>query len=164
MPIGSRTDSYFASEFRTLSQVTDDLMVGGVQSLELEHIVHLAPGQRYTFVTYKRRLDELMDPNLCFMAICRPLRAETGTALDRRRTLSEQLVVFRDLDKTDQTICTMYYHGESTKTIAASVGFTTRSIEIRRQKILDAFGFDRPVEIIKLLTRLEEHALIRLAP
>lgn len=163
-PTGSRTDGYLSANFDKISQATDKLIIGGVKSIELEHIGHDTASQQSMFVTFKRRLDELRDPNLCFVVIVRPISVEPRTPLQRRRTLSEQLVVYHDLDRTDQTICQMYYCGESTKTIAAVVGFTTRSIEIRRQKILDAFGFQRPVEIIKLLVRLEEHALIRLAP
>ena len=46
------------------------------------------------------------------------------------------------------------------KDIAAQVGISTRAVENRRQKIMDIFGFTKPIEIVKLLVRLEERGLL----
>ncbi|MFK8111402.1 MAG: hypothetical protein AB8B91_04350 [Rubripirellula sp.] len=159
---GSRTDVLLSKRFRHVSQNTDDLIIGGVKSVELEHRCQDGFGREYDFRTYKRRLDELCDPDLCFVVIIRAIGIAAETSSSRRLSLSEQLVVFRGLDQVDQKICQMYYQGAPTKSIAAAVGLATRSVEVRRQKVMDTFGFDKPVEVVKLLTRLEEHELIRL--
>ena len=161
---GASPDGYLATGFENLSRMTDQIMLRGAISVQLEHRRQIAGDRTYLFVTYKRRLDELKNPELCFMVFCRPLGVEADSPPQRQRTLSEQLLTLHEFDDTDRTICEMYYFGESTKTISAAVGLSTRSVENRRQKILDAFGFERPVEIVKLLTRLQEQALIRLDP
>lgn len=158
---GSSTDGLLEDRSRRVSQTTDDLIIGGVRSLELEHVCHDGNGQQYDFLTYKRRLDELRDPDLCFFAMFRAIGLAGETPSQRRLSLSEQLIIFRELDEKDQKICQMYYKGETTKAIAAVVGLAVRSVEVRRQKVMDSFGFDKPVEVVKLLTRLEEHELIR---
>lgn len=42
---------------------------------------------------------------------------------------------------------------------AAKVSMTARSVKNRRQKIMDLFGLIRPVEIVKLLVRLDDRGL-----
>ena len=66
------------------------------------------------------------------------------------------------LDTTDELICHGYLMGDTTKDIATKVGLTARSVEKRRQKIMDIFGFVRPVQIVKMLVRLEEHGLYKI--
>ena len=158
---GSKTDGLLANRSRHVSHTTDDLVISGVRSLEMEHVCHDGYGQLYEFVTFKRRLDELQDPNLCFVAMFRALSVAKATPFQRRLSLSEQLAIFRELDETDQRICQLYNQGEPTKAIAAAVGLATRSVELRRQKVMETFGFEKTVEVVKLLTRLEEHDLIR---
>jgi DNA-binding NarL/FixJ family response regulator len=60
----------------------------------------------------------------------------------------------------DRAICFGHGNGEQIKDIAAKVGMTRRSVENRRQKIMDLFGFKRPVEIVKLLVCLDERGLL----
>lgn len=148
----------FASSFQKFTETTDCLILDGVQSIELEHHGSGVDGRLYTFQTYKRRLDELQNSNYAILSICRPIAC--AEPLDRRPSLSESLLTLRQLDSVDQTICKYYSMGESTKDIAAAVGLTTRAVEKRRQRILDTFGFQRPIEIVKMLVRLEENGLI----
>lgn len=164
LPMGVQSDGFLAKPFRRISQASDALILGGVKSLELEHIGYDSHGTECLFVTFKRRLDELRDPSLCFIGISRPLAVTSAATTGKRLSLAEQKAVFSKLDKTDQAICRLYYGGATTKSIAESVGLTPRSVEVRRQKILDEFEFSRPVEIIKLLTRLEENGLLGLIP
>jgi hypothetical protein len=159
--IGFRTDVLFPPPFRKVDHATDALILDGVASVEMEHIGVLHDGRPCTFLTYKRRLDELKNPSFSILVVSRPLAILGDSEVEKRRSLNELVSILRQLDEIDQFICRAYGKGDSTKDIACSVGLTSRSVELRRQKILDQFGFDRPIEIVKLLVRLEEHGLFQ---
>ncbi|WP_222436157.1 response regulator transcription factor [Rubripirellula reticaptiva] len=157
--LGSNVDSTGVRSFRKISQVTDGLILDGVASLELEHVGPHYNLRPCSFITYKRRLDELQDPSFVILTISRPV-AYLGTSnVERRRSLNELVSLLQQLDATDQEICQGYARGDSSREIGAMVGLTTRSVEIRRQKILAHFGFERPIEIVKMLVRLDERGL-----
>ncbi len=158
--VGWTTDRALSPKFLKISQAVDDLILDGAASVELEHVGALADGRACTFITHKRRLDELKDPSFLVLLVSRPLNLIGDTETERRRTLSELVTMLNQLDSTDRTICDAYAKGDPTKAIANLVGLTTRSVEIRRQKIMDTFGFSRPIEIIKMMVRLEERGLI----
>lgn len=159
--IGTSTDGLVGEQTRRISQMTDELVLSGVEQLEFDHPFRDAQNRLFHLQIYKRRLDELSDPSYSILVLIRATRLEAEAVSERRMSLSQQLLKFRALDDTDQRICRLYHQGESTKAISQEVGLATRSVELHRQKIMDTFGFDKPVEIIKLLTRLEEHNLIR---
>jgi hypothetical protein len=158
--IGKHTDSIVDMRLRKIAQLSDEMILDGVSQVEFEHAAVIADGQTCLFTTYKRRLDELCDPNYMILIISRPIKIVAPSDTERRRSLSELLMMFQQLDDIDQAICFGHGNGEQIKDIAAKVGMTTRSVENRRQKIMDLFGFSRPVEIVKLLVRLDERGLL----
>lgn len=153
-------DNRLALGLRRVSQSTDNLILGGVQSLELEHVGSGIDNRPCTFLSWKRKLDELKDVKYVILLVCRPIEYLSASHTDHLRDLAEMLMLFEQLDATDQAICKRYANGDSTKEIAVKVGLSTRSVENRRQKILAYFGFERPIEIVKLLVRLEENGLL----
>lgn len=157
--LGGNVDASVGHSFKKVMLATDRLILDGVASLELEHVGTPYHSRPCTYVTYKRRLDELRDPSYVILTVCRPLAYVGTSEIERRRSLSELRSLLQQLDVVDQDICGGYARGDSSKEIGIKVGLATRSIEIRRQKILDHFGFKRPIEIVKMLVRLEEHGL-----
>lgn len=143
-----------------VSLETDRLLLDGVSSLEIEHLGIWYQGRPCTMVTYKRRLFELKSPQYAILTISRIRELLRDSSTERQRTLGELLALLQQLDPVDRTICQGYAMGDSTKEIAARVGLTTRAVELRRQKIMELFGFERPIEIVKMLVRLEENGLI----
>ena len=143
-----------------LSQLTDTILLDGVLSIEYEHVGRDALGREFIFRSFKRRLDELKDPELHLLLMSRPMALVSNGNLERRRNLNELLVLFQQLDEIDQRICFGDTRGETTKHIAATIGMTARSVELRRHKIMEHLGFSRTVEIIILIVRLAENGLI----
>ncbi|MCC9658132.1 LuxR C-terminal-related transcriptional regulator [Rhodopirellula halodulae] len=92
--------------------------------------------------------------------LLRPVAYQKESALNDRPSLSESLLVFQQLDAIDRQICEAIATGETTGEIATMVGLTRRSVEVRRAKILERLEFTRPVEIVRLLVRLEENDLL----
>lgn len=150
-------------KFARLSETTDGLILDGVRSLEFEHVGSGHTGRPCLIQTFKRRLvEDLKDPQYAILLIARPI-AYVGTSdEERQQNLAELMSLMRRLDATDELICHGYAMGDTTKDIAASVGLTSRSVENRRQKIMDIFGFERPIQIVKMLVRLEENGLYKI--
>ncbi|WP_442511457.1 LuxR C-terminal-related transcriptional regulator [Novipirellula sp. SH528] len=138
----------------------DAILLLGNPWVECQHYAPNGDGRMCVLQTYKRRLDEINDPAFCMLGISRILGFVDKEEDVRRLSLREQFAVFNSLDDIDHTICHMIAEGESTKDIAASVSLTTKSIENRRQRIMTSLGLRRPVEIVKLLVRLEENRMI----
>jgi hypothetical protein len=162
--LGQTTEIVESQASRSFSRKTDELILEGVNAIEMEHVRPRVSGRPCMYITYKRRLDELRDPAFAILKISRATSFIGVSDLERRRSLSELLILLQQLDSIDKTICYRYTNGASSKDIAADVGLATRSVEIRRQKILDHFGFQHPIEIVKMIVRLEEHGLIKSEP
>lgn len=137
----------------------DAVLMRGHPWIECQHFFS-QPRGKSVLQTYQRRLDEIEDPAFCILGVTRILGYLERDEEVRQLSLREQFAVFNGFDETDHTICHMIAEGESTKDIAATVGLTTKSIENRRQRMMIALGLQRPVEIVKLMVRLEENRLM----
>jgi hypothetical protein len=143
-----------------ISQLTDSLVMDGVPWIEFEHLGRDKHGRQFVFRSYKRRLDELKDPEFFILVFSRPMKLVDDGDIERRRNLSELHSLFQQLDEIDRAICYGDTRGKTTKHIAASIGLTTRSVELRRNRIVEHFGFRQAIEIVILLVRLAEHGFI----
>ncbi|MFG0265152.1 MAG: helix-turn-helix transcriptional regulator [Rhodopirellula sp. JB055] len=92
--------------------------------------------------------------------LIRPVAFLKSDVAEEGPSLSESLLVFQQFDSVDRQICEAIAMGDTTSEIATVVGLTRRSVEVRRAKILERFQFTRPVEIVRLLVRLEENGLL----
>jgi hypothetical protein len=158
--IGSENASFVFGNPAQISQKTDGLILEGVQSIDCEHIEKDLEGRRYTFRTFKYRLVELQDPEFYFFCVSRPIAFLGSTESEKGKSLSELFRLFQSMDEVDRTICRLDAKGELTKDIAAAVGLTSRSIENHRSKMLVLFQVQRPMELIRITIRLEDHGLL----
>lgn len=154
------TEAFTFWKTAKLSQQTDELILEGTQSIDVEHVGRDAEGRGYTFRTYKCSLAEWTNPNYFILGVSRPIALLGNSEHEQSKKLSELHALFVSLDAVDQTICRLDAQGELTKDIAASVGLTSRSIENRRKKLLGLFRVERFMEIIRITIRLEEHGLL----
>ncbi|WP_430453526.1 helix-turn-helix transcriptional regulator [Rhodopirellula europaea] len=92
--------------------------------------------------------------------LVRPVALLKADATEQGLSLSESLLVYQQFDSVDRQICEAIAMGDTTGEIATMVGLTRRSVEVRRAKILERLQFTRPVEIVRLLVRLEENGLL----
>jgi AraC-like DNA-binding protein len=158
--LGWNADSLLSVDAQRTWQNADQMILDGACYLELKHEASFLDGRRGTLITYRRRLDELHDPSYKLLLVSRIVAFSDASLTKKKRSLNELFSQLQQLDANDQLICRHYAMGDPTKEIAKRVGLTSRSVEMRRQKILTAFGFERPVEIIKMMVRLEEHGMI----
>lgn len=157
---GKSTAVHSLYRYLKLVQNTDELIAEGIRSLDCEHEGKVASGQAYSFRTFKCQLGELRDPNYFILSISRPIARLGRNKADRETSLMDLLEIFHSLDATDQLTCRMDAKGESTKDIAAAVRLSPRAIEIRRKKMFELFGVQRPMELVRITIRLEEHGLL----
>jgi len=143
-----------------LTQKTDDLILDGVQSIDCEHVGRDPEGQHYSFRTSKSKLAEFQDPGYCLFGMSRPLTLLATSEKEKAKSLAELFKLFQAMDPVDQTICRLDAKGESTKDIAARVGLTSRSIENRRNRMIVLFGAQRPMGLVRITIRLEDHGLL----
>ncbi|MEO9594420.1 transcriptional regulator [Rhodopirellula bahusiensis] len=106
------------------------------------------------------RRDYNSGANAISATLIRPVALLKTDATEEGLSLSESLLVYQQFDSVDRQICEAIAMGDTTGDIATMVGLTRRSVEVRRAKILERFQFTRPVEIVRLLVRLEENGLL----
>ena len=154
------SNSLESQELAATSNKTDKIILEGVMSLEFEHVGNWENNRLCSMISYKRLLGELNSDDFKILLITRTIDYIGLDSNATKRNLAELLLILQKLDLIDQNICRGIARGDATKETANSVGLTTRSVELRRQKILDMFGFQRPIEIVKMLVRLQENGLI----
>lgn len=157
---GLQTEQIFSPHVNHVYQLSDQLILDGAISLQVEHLSPWESNRTVTMVTYMKRLEDLKNPACAIIAISRAKDFVRSIGIERRLSLNEALVLLQKLDDKDRTICNSLYDGDTTKETADSLGMTSRAVELRRQRILDLLGFERPIEIVKLLVRLEENGLL----
>lgn len=158
--LGCSADSLLPIDAQRTWQNADEIILDGADYLELKHDTSFFDGRRGKLISYRRRLDELHDPSFNLLLVGQVVSFCDPTTMERKRSLNELFSRLQQLDANDQLICRHYAMGDATKEIAKRIGLTSRSVEMRRQKILATFGFERPIEIIKMMVRLEEHGMI----
>lgn len=157
---GTNPDPHLSPHVAKASQLSDQMILEGVLAVEVEHLNIWRQGRTVVMTTYKRRLDALKNPAYSILLVSRIKGYADSIHIDRRLNLNDSLIVFQQLDDIDRRICRGYARGESTREIAATVGLTSRSIEMRRQKIMELLSVDKPIEIVKTMVRLEENGLL----
>ena len=157
---GKPTDPTSLYRSSKLAKNTDELIAEGIRSLDCEHEGKDASGQTYRFRTFKCQLGELRDPNYFIFSMTRPIACLDKGDNMHEKSLMELLEIFQSLDAIDERTCRMDAKGETTKDIAAAVNMAPRSIEIRRKKMFELFGVERPMELIRITIRLEENGLL----
>lgn len=157
---GLRAEQFLSPHVAKASQATDQLILDGILSLQVEHLSLWEGNKTITMLTYKRRLDDLKNPACAILMVARAKEYVRSTEFERKLSLNEALVLLQQLDEKDRRICNGLLLGDTTKETADSIGMTPRAVELRRQRIMDLFHFERPIEIVKLLVRLEENGLV----
>ncbi|WDQ19300.1 LuxR C-terminal-related transcriptional regulator [Rhodopirellula sp. P2] len=167
-------DLFVEGEFRAMEFLPDSLPVAIVQMLGLgsELISSGATDLDYSFQAEDDRdriclwdvsgirHDVHLGAGAISAMLIRPVALLKTDAAEEGPSLSESLLVFQQFDSVDRQICEAIAMGDTTSEIATVVGLTRRSVEVRRAKILERLQFTRPVEIVRLVVRLEENGLL----
>lgn len=155
----SNCERHLDEIMHAVSQKTDELLLHNVQTIELDHVAIGPDGYTYQVKTHKRWLS----PNRRGPAILGVSRIMQR--LDQRPPHTfEQLAMmakkYDAMEKEDRLLCNLIAAGLSTKDIAERLGCTTRTVENRRNRIMDEFGVAKSVEIVKLMVRMSDSGFI----
>lgn len=159
LPVGRHSDEVLDSTFSNISIDSDALLMQHYTRLEFEHVGRGAGGKRFLFRTFKADLTRFRYPPYAIVGVTAPISPIT-TAEASRDEVESLYQVFTTFSPIDQQICTLFAVGESTRAIAERLNVSTKTVENHRNKVLRKLGFNKPVEIIRLLVRFEERGLL----
>lgn len=155
--LGERFEIRLNRTASRLAELADQMLQIGTATVQYEFEGATHAGDWYRWSTRKTRLPGLLLTGFGCLCITRPIAKTKPSVGASIALLEEQFSLFRSLDEIDQTICQGMTLGDSTEEIACEVGLTRRSIEVRRSKILQVFGFSRQVQIVRMMVRFEEN-------
>lgn len=160
LPIGNRGEVYLEKAIAAVGIQTDLMIAEGYRSVEIDHIGPSADGTLHLLRTFKRSTAEFGRPEIWILGITRPVARFNTPGATVNLTLAEYAKLYLQLTEEEAEMCRLFAMGEATRVIADVQGVSSRTIELRRQKVLEQFGFHRPIEIVKLLVRLQASGFI----
>jgi len=159
-PEGKNPDSFLQETIARTSIQTDRLLFSGVSKIEFEHEGFGTDQGKYRFVTYKHSyVSENYEP-YAILGITRPIERLPETNKQAAADVLHSFKVYSEFPHTDKQICRYLAAGLTSKEISEALSLTQRAIEIKRKKILQQFGFEKPVEVVVVMTRFHERKLI----
>lgn len=161
-PIGRHAKSFLDSTIIDVSKHTDALILAGSDHLECDHTGAGADQQTYMLRTYKCSLRPLKQPGFAILGITRPLQMIGEEKTTPRAIMAQLAQAFRDLDDRDREICRLIALGKSSVEIGEEMGMTSRNVDIRRKKGFAALKVEKPVELVRILVRLQERGYLDL--
>ncbi|WP_283430389.1 nitrogen regulation protein NR(II) [Neorhodopirellula lusitana] len=158
--IGGRSNLLPWHRGNRLEDLSDQMLTMGARQLQFIHEAQTPQGRWWRWATIRSHVPAIIGGGEDSIVMTRPV-AKARSPQDQQATLlTEQLALFYELDETDRAICHGIALGDSTSEVAQSVGLTRRSVEVRRTKILEHFGFARIVQVVRLMVRFEENQLL----
>jgi DNA-binding CsgD family transcriptional regulator len=138
---------------------SDELLISSGRTVEFDHVALGPDGLSYHLKTHKRLLQQNRR-GISILGITRILaRVEKQLPATAER-LASIAKKFDALDADDRALCCLMAAGHSQREMAEMLGCTTRTIENRRNRIMEELGASKPIEIVKLMVRMAEHGLI----
>ncbi|MEM6798698.1 MAG: hypothetical protein AAF589_04220 [Planctomycetota bacterium] len=158
--IGRHARSFLDPSIQRVSLYTDEMILTGTQRVGCVHAGAAVDGYYYTFLMHKRSLASLRRPGFMIFGV-----TQAEERLDKRSQhveLTRLTSVFRDFEQRDRDICRLAALGKTGAEIGEELGMTSRNVEIRRKKAFVALGVDKPVDLARLLVRLQERGHVDL--
>jgi len=156
---GTTGDGYLDPMTLGIAQKSDELLISSGRSVEFEHLFVRPGGDAYHVKTHKRwirpnvRGNSILGVTRVIGRVDRPPQPQ----IEQLATIARQ---YDALESVDRTLCRLMASGQSQREIAEQLGCTTRTIENRRNRIMEKLGAHKPIEIVKIMVRLAEHGLI----
>jgi len=156
---GMTGESFLDPAMVGIAQKSDDLLISSGWSVEFEHVSVRADGLSYQCKTHKRWLGLNARGN-SILGVSRVLSVIERPAQVTMQRLAAIAQKYESLDSNDRALCCLMAAGHSQRDMAELLGCTTRTVENRRNRIMEELGASKPIEIVKLMVRLAEHGLI----
>ena len=157
LTLGRPGSSYLTDSVQEVARLSDNMLLTGCQVIQFDHVGHDSAGRDVRFRTYKRSLLGMGHPTMAIMGVTRLLEVIGNSGVIRLNTLKDQWKSFSQLDDFDRAIAIGLGRGISVGDIAAEHNVTKKTIENHRAAILKALKLNSPVELIKLVVRLQEN-------
>ena len=157
LTLGRPGSSYLTDSVQEVARLSDNMLLTGCQVIQFDHVGHDSAGRDVRFRTYKRSLLGMGHPTMAIVGVTRLLEVIGNSGVIRLNTLKDQWKSFSQLDDFDRAIAIGLGRGISVGDIAAEHNVTKKTIENHRAAILKALKLNSPVELIKLVVRLQEN-------
>ncbi len=156
---GSVGDGFLDPATIGVAAKSDELLFSSGKMLEFDYVSTGPGGDSFHVKTHKRWISPNRR-NLSILGVSRILAKVDAPP----PTGSEYLVglarIYESLDTNDRALCCLMAAGNTQREMADFLGCTTRTIENRRNRIMEELRVNKPIEIVKLMVRLAEHGLI----
>lgn len=157
LTLGRPGSSYLTDSVQEVARLSDNMLLTGCQVIQFDHVGHDSAGRDVRFRTYKRSLLGMGHPTMAIVGVTRLLEVIGNSGVIRLNTLKDQWKSFSQLDDFDRAIAIGLGRGISVGDIAAEHNVTKKTIENHRAAILKTLKLNSPVELIKLVVRLQEN-------
>ena len=157
--VGQLGESLVAPGLGRQSVLSDELILSGCTDLIFQHTGHDAKGMRMRMTTAKFSLLGLGHRSMAILGVTR-IYEELGEDSDPRvrvSMLSERWSWFDSLDSDDRELAIQLVRGKSISQIAEDRGVSKRTVENRRGRVLKQLQVETPLELAKLLIKLQEN-------
>jgi DNA-binding CsgD family transcriptional regulator len=162
--VGQFSDSMIPPHLAHISNLSDDLVMAGCTNIRYDHFSTNQSGAdaaplHVSYHTAKYSLMGLGHRSMAILGITRVLREPRRENSKRIRAMmmTEGWNRFQKLDSTLREIAVQLVQGEELAEIAKRRKVTKRTIENHRARILKELEVANPIELAKLLVRLQEN-------
>lgn len=154
---GLQGASFLPPTIITVARCSDALLLSGCARVQFEHVGHDARGRTLRFHTAKHSLLGCGNRQLAILGITRIVDVEDKQPTHPTIQLSEKWHAFQQLSPQDQQIAIAIGRGIPPAEIAQELRVSRKTVEIHRTAILQALDLASPVDLIKLLVRVQDN-------
>ncbi|MCC9603243.1 LuxR C-terminal-related transcriptional regulator [Stieleria sp. JC731] len=158
LPVGRFGASFLHKTIIPISEASDRLILEGCMELLFEHYGRDSEGQLSLFRTAKKSLIGVGQGSFAILGITRVEKTfiDSDNEIAKGALLADQWRRFNELPELDRQIAISLARGMTAMEIAQEREVSKRTIENHRNTILQELGVGSPLEMIKLLVRLQE--------
>ncbi|MGB7347117.1 MAG: hypothetical protein WBD20_23030 [Pirellulaceae bacterium] len=155
--LGRQSSSFLSDSITQIAELSDSMLMAGAQTVQFDHLGHDVIGREVRLRTFKRSLLGLGHPTMAILGLTRLLEIIGDSNTYRLQTLKDQWRLFSKLDDLDRAIAVGIGQGLLVGDIATNHSVTKKTIENHRGSILKTLDLGTPIDLVKLIVRLQEN-------
>ncbi len=155
--VGRYGHSYLDEMIGPVSQQSDALILSGCSFIQLNHVGRDGEGQDVQLQTVKLSLLGEGHAKAAILGLTKVMHVGNDEQTLRIVSLAHSWRTFQSLDERDRQIAVEIAHGAKAKGLALKFTVTEKTIDNRRAKLLEALGLKNPMELARLLVRLQDN-------
>ncbi|QDT11839.1 helix-turn-helix transcriptional regulator [Planctomycetes bacterium K23_9] len=157
LTMGRQHSSFLSETLSKIAQQSDNMLLAGAETVQFDHIGHIASGREVRLRTFKRTLLGLGHPTMAILGMTRLLEVIGDSDVGRLQKLKDHWRLFSQLDDLDRAIAVGMGQGLPIGDIAANHSVTKKTIENHRNSILKSLELNSSIDLIKLMVRMQEN-------